>query len=1221
MREGMTSEAAKNSLARVLLAEQKLVYHASPEALLNLQPVFLEQTFVGGDIGNLLHCVKALGSATALRDIVAFRVVHQIANVLQGSYLHDEAVGSNKKLVDLLMESSNDRTGSFDQWDACRNGTEIEVMKQLETNELEDEENESARKTITPENYTRENDDGPWEHVFNLIFRVMGGGFLQSSALNDLRQDKESIKKKLEGLRNNKETVFLIRTGREETKGRGGKTVEAMICGGKIRKQTEKILGGEASFPTSSGEFGELYYLFVHPDLSNNAKYVDELLSEFSHQMYLREYSKCITLVHEEEAGMLSSDYVQKGDKMHSRFSRAKLGEIIREELSGHEKLQTDDFHLPHQKEIVRNCLRMWGLNTNIWQENISHMDFLELKGIEILTQFATKSQANEIPSSPTRDLLKSQSFGTELMLLLNDSGPGMNGHRLPQKDISLNDVLRRTFINPLMDGDMSNDIEYSDALKMILTDRNDTGTPAWNKFLVYSKEENALSIQTMNPFPEPYAVKHQSIFRPNPHAVEDYLFHRGPMNFYKPWGYDAIETSTISADIVKLIPNVSSYRTQIQSIVSQKQHEASEQEKRDAILAEKQSEKEDHLHAVTAALIRAFYVLITKSSTRIREKTQTKLRVSKIMYPIIKTMKSIDYGIDRSVYKRSKYNFGAAMKFLVLAQELTDINARGHKACLEAIEFYEILSQMVLDVMDKMKRLIASRDFDIKNYSPDVSRRLSWYDEQMLCESTATVVELVREIASLNFFEGKKRAILSGNEHCRKAAIKNMFTKHPNLLDVIVSFLQYDTEVSVTGISPGENEDLAKYIYKEQPKYRREHLDQMRINCVTVLAELLNFDDKFKHRFFRDYTTGSVKAVVGLRQSFMLDVLKQAGWSRLRIELQGIKVTNHEFKGSGEEAEVIEALAVVNLDGAFRCLVLTGERYFLSRNSIPPRLRSVTDAQLDNFSSGDWAYFTDLEARSYSDIRGISSAYGDQMFATIGAKNRVEIFHSMQLGVVDRLVNVFARYCRDDLDEPLLDRPSTGFVQETKKHSNGDTGTNEDEERRFDFFAAAQEALFARLAKSNSRMRNPQIVCHTAANFGLASQSSFSPKVLIWISCQQEQYLVVCNTMPTWKPSLPPTDGNPEDFYRCDGTILDFKNIYSFEFSDSLEPRVALRYKSQSKYETEYAIQFACDASREIWRREVRKYIKADKGSSRWSSAAAPVVQDVEEKVVRKFI
>mmetsp|Transcript_39442 Transcript_39442/g.66123 ORF Transcript_39442/g.66123 Transcript_39442/m.66123 type:complete len:1933 (+) Transcript_39442:109-5907(+) len=1218
IREGMTSEVAKTSLSRVLLVEQNLVLHATPEQLLRWKPIFLEQTWAGGDIGNLLHCVKVLGKSTGLRDIVAFRVIHQIANVLQGANLHDDKVirkdGQSQKLVDELMKLSNDETGSFEIWDDCRNGTEIKVTKELETIELVDEENESARETIRPEDYKPETSD-VWENLWSLMYRVMGG-FLQGQPLNtDFRQTKEKVLTDLQACKNSSECVFLLRCG-NEVKSNGGKAIESMVIGGKVRSETKQILDPD-SIPELAGE---MYYVFVHPDRSNDVKYVNELMSEFSHQMYLRKYTTCIALLHEEEVGMFSSDLIQKGDKMHPRFSRAKLSEIVKER--GDQKDSKRDpishsegeFYLPYQKDIIRSCLRMWNLNVNIWQENTAHSDFLDLKGIETLTQFASKTQANDIPFSPTRDLLKSQQFGTELMLLLNNDKPTLDGPTLPESHLSFNQVLQRTFINPLMGGDMANDVDYADALKMILTDRNDTGTPAWNQFLVYSKEENTLSIQTMNPFQEPYAVKHQSVFRPNPHASEDYMFHRGPRKLFKPTGSGDMEAGRIPKDQVAMVDNLTYYKKATQKQATEKHLETQKSEKRASIIAEKQADKEEHLHAITAALIRAFYVLITKSSTRIREKTQEKLRVSKIIYPIIQTMKSFDYGIDRSVFKRSPYNYGAAMKFLVLTQELTDINARGHKLCLKAIEFYEILSQMVLDVMDKMKRLIASRDFDLKNFDPEASRRLGWFDEKMLCESTATIVELVREIASLNFFEGKKAPILRGNNHCRRAAIKNMFTNNSKLFDVIVSFLQYDTEVSVTGYAPIEGY-LKQYNYREKATYRRKYLDQMRINCVTILAELLNFDEKFKYRFFRDYTTGSVKAVVGLRQSFILDVMKAAGWSKLRIELQGRMIAQGVFKGSGEEAEVIEELAVILVDGRYRLLVLTGERYFLSSSAIPDRLRFLTDSKVDNLR-GDWDYFTRLEERSYKAIRGIYHADGDQMFATVTVTNVVEIFNHMELGVVDGLVNVFARYCRDDLDEPLTDRPRTDFV-----HSAEDAKLKKtDDEKGDTFFKKAQYYLLnnSSLQRVNSRMTRGTIICHTDARFGLANQTNPPRRVLIWVHCgQPEQYIIACSRNDSWKPTTNSEDGKPKDFYT-DPSVYELKNIYAFEFSDSAQPRVTLKYKKNG-YIDQYVIHFACDAAREIWRREVRKYIKSDKA---WSSGPAPPkVLDIDEKNVRKFI
>eukprot|EP00954_Amorphochlora_amoebiformis_P015265 1197323-Amorphochlora_amoeboformis.AAC.1 len=390
LREGMISEAAKTSLSRVLLVEQKLVQHATPEQLLSWKPVFLEQTFAGSDVGNLLHCILSLGK-TGSRDIVAFRVFHQLANILQGANMHDGPVGDYKeKLTDALMVAAKEGEGSFDTWDKCRSGTDIEILKAVEKEELHDEENEKDRQTCMPEeladcDHKSQKTYKIYTSIFNLIMKA-SSGLLSGAAITDLKNEKRKFIDNIKSWRNDEKFVFLVRTMDEP--GKAGKISEAMICGGEVRESTKMILGS-----TAIPEFaGELYYMFVHPNRSNDIKFINEILSEFSHQMYLRKFAHVIALAHEEESGMFSSELIQKGDHMHPKFHRKKLKEILLEH-KGKIQYKRENYYLPKQDEVVRNYLRMWDLGINIWQENTAHKNFLKLKGIETLVQFATNSQ------------------------------------------------------------------------------------------------------------------------------------------------------------------------------------------------------------------------------------------------------------------------------------------------------------------------------------------------------------------------------------------------------------------------------------------------------------------------------------------------------------------------------------------------------------------------------------------------------------------------------------------------------------------------------------------------------------------------------------------------------------------------------------------------------------------------------------------------------------
>lgn len=1233
MTEGMYSEAAKRAFSRVLQVEQKLVLHALPEQMAQHAPVYIEQTPVGADIGNLLHAVQQLARGPSSRDVVAFRLFNQIANVLQMANLHSDEVplmdgsGKTMRFTDVLGDACVGKDGSFEHWDKCADGIEIEHMKRIEADELVDEDNDTQHKMKTPKEDEMSSDgdglgdtkDGlakgnVYVDIQNLMLAVMMD-FKSDETRRALNEKKAKIQAKIKSWStfDSKRYVYLVRRS-QQTAGQKKRGITAMICGGPPRESTRKILGD--SIPESAGE---MYYVFIHPDCVNDV-FINEVFSEFSHQMYLRKYTKCIALVYEEEVSVFSP-LAEKGELMLQQFKPQSLRATIKS-LSAQKQLPEGPFDIEEFRE--KNYLRMWDLGVNIWQENTSQKVFLESKGIDIMVQFATQSGGESNFQSPTKALLESRKFGTELMMLLQDGAHELSKQRKPRSDSTLNRLLTETFINPLSVKGLNEGSEYADALKMILTDRNDIGTPIWNKFLVYTSEENQLSISTMTPFPEPYAVKHQSIFRPNPHATEDYLFHRGPPKENDELkAYSTLETSSVKRSIVESSINIDAYKERLYEQCHERDEKMKAERKERAQQKQFLQRKESHVHGVVAAMLRAFYVLITKSSERVREATCKKLRQPSVLYPIIETMKSFDYGVDRSVRDRNELNYGAARKLLQICGELTDINARGHAACLEAIELYDMMSDMALGILDRLKRLISSRDFDTRGIKESNERRLQASDEQLMCEAAGIVSEIVREVASLSFFEGKKAAIVRGNAKCRGASIINMFSKDDKLFNVLLAFLQYDAEVSVTGAEQSDAGGADGNAYLDGDSlYMREYLDQMRINTVNVFAELLYFDENFKYRFYRSFCTGSVRALVGLRQSYIADVLKTAGWSRLRVELNNIMTEKGLLEQGEDEAEVIEELAVVRVQGQYRLFILTSQRYFVSLGVYPKKLHSMTDSKMDGLTQMDWNIITSVTEYKYESIRGIYRALGDQVFAVVsvgaqrGGQNdeRVDHYDVMQLGAVNRIIDTFGRYCRDDLDEPLIDSARPDFelssAELRERKERGDKQGDDDEEEET-FWDNALKSLYGEI---KLRKEECDLRCHTRAFFGDAG-STLRERTLMCITAGDRQIFVACDTRPSaWSPRSA-NAGRPKEFYQTPDVVVDFKDVQTIEYTDTEDPRMFI-----TSGDRKYEVGFACDTAREIWRREIRKYVNS--GSAKWSSASArPKVIDNISNVVHKFI
>jgi len=922
--------------------------------------------------------------------------------------------------------------------------------------------------------------------------------------------------------------------------------------------------------------------------------------------------------------------------------------------------------------------LRIWPLERNVWQRNDAHAAFLERKGIEKMVQFlswdpdAAEGQhleedeksdrkhgegkkedddddsETEVGSGYTyrvRKSLESEEFGTELMLLLQHRDDEEGGVA------ALDDSQKRLLPGagsgvPFADGKAGETRDFTELVMSHLINELGVekraikvGPPAWSLFLSGTPEENFLCVKTVTPFPSAPPLPGSKIALLNPHAGPSHYFHTQPRTlarFDQPWRNRAVRLSRdppsrLSEFEKKLAQEFKGWEARARNRYTLRN--------RRELLAE---DMKPQRRAMAAALLRVLYTLMSRSSVSVRERTAAILQRPATFRRITGVLASFDYEIDASARARRPFTFACAQKCLLLTRTLTDISPGGHEACLAALEFYEVATDAVRGILMRLQRLVDSqaldnapfikRSLDFKAPSAVGAKRLTIADEELMATACAALEDTMREVLQLSFFKGKVAKIHLGNLKCRRRAIQALFLDDPAFVTALMTLLRYDTDVCMQG---SVNQKTKQQLLEEKERGKKkkttgesdeqeqwyskcEPLDWMRIRVLSAISTLMVASESFTYQFFREYSTGSVKSCEGVRQSFIFDLMQASGREQLMSDLQ-VRMIQQDLLRKGENLEFV---TFVQSEGTVRILALgNGQSFFQSVRPIDPEIpRNMSKRFVRNIPPGVWAELLNLRRMEYESVRGVFHGYGDQMFALCTSKGPVDwecqVMFTMAYGDGERVVDIFSRYCHDDLDRPLIDMPpptwwlkdvpraqqqvtpeseSTG-KSEKGGEAGGDRklvslGTGAQHPKRF--FELALAELYYR-CKSKLRYTDDKTVRDILYTY---CRYNGQRHLIIWIAENDtptaRQWILICRTFDMqWQPQNQYT--RPDLFFHLED-FIDLQDVKHLEFPDHPHAIMNVFHKASSKGSAKKAMfVFGCDTARQMWRRQATKYMQS---------------------------
>lgn len=373
LRQGLDSGPVIETLQLVMVTEQTILTKADPERFQQHEHLFLEQTYVGNDVRTLLKCLAVVKS----RDIVAFRLYHQLANVLQGITFND--------VLSSLAESAFSTELGFNHWhNKLPCGRSIDQLAARESGQWTD--HLDVLSPIFPVVHCDERFADKLADV-----QVLYWGFVYKMPRDP---NPEKWRRMLTDAKTDDRIVHLamVKGDPEDVE---NLEIVASIGGGPWRQGAKK-------------DEAELYGLYINSRyLGHRESLQKQMLAHFSHELYGKGFMSCVAWAHDEERGLYdASSAVWMNSPAERKNNPLSL-----------------------QENSVKPHLFKWDLSQNIWKENTAHSHFLSECGIQTMVHFLTKNDRQtlkEYDPSEVEEKLdisirgKMEAFGTELMKKLD---------------------------------------------------------------------------------------------------------------------------------------------------------------------------------------------------------------------------------------------------------------------------------------------------------------------------------------------------------------------------------------------------------------------------------------------------------------------------------------------------------------------------------------------------------------------------------------------------------------------------------------------------------------------------------------------------------------------------------------------------------------------------------------------------------------------------------
>jgi len=398
--------------------------------------LYLEQTFVGFDIETMFQSLAAISDV----DLVAFRVIHCIANVIeeQGASMVLERLQGCPGYPEWLREKSGNTFVESEKLEKQDWSSRIKVMRDL-----------GLKKNVRIGVARRKNIGDLAESMADIQCQYWKDVYHKKKP--KLRQDHFATH--IKASESDDRVINLVAKNAETGE------VLAFCGGGPFR--------GEGMGETCA----ELYGIFSKTEVGafmTNEELLQMLLSEFSHRMFQFGFTRCVAYVHKEEKVL---------------FARATWSNAS--DFEKNIDLMKD--------EKNKQFLFEWDLMENVWQDSRHHKVFIKEKGIARMLNFLVRDAIGiEAKDFNVNIRVEMEKFGASLT---NDFNTGQDG--------DLSSGLGKSSDVEDIDAAEFESILKTEFLTRH-TEERENEVPIWEQFVIGTEEEsflkNVTSCASLNP-------------------------------------------------------------------------------------------------------------------------------------------------------------------------------------------------------------------------------------------------------------------------------------------------------------------------------------------------------------------------------------------------------------------------------------------------------------------------------------------------------------------------------------------------------------------------------------------------------------------------------------------------------------------------------------------------------------------------------------------------
>ena len=913
-------------------------------------PLYLEQTWSGHDIRAILETLRNLKEV----DLVAFRVLHQGANILEGT--------TYAACVTRLLNAP-----SFDAWNRDLPGRSVRDCQEWEKQNWQLRQ----RRLRWAEAHEYPISTAAREDILELAemqveHYALQYNYREGERLSQIDQLRASWESAVGAASSDERLVHLV------IKDGKGKVI-ACCSGGALRESTYvPPQGNEAE----EGPYAEMYLLMLSPTLSESesSKIQHRLLSAFSSRAFTLGYRTCYAKAHRSERALFSVAHGVDTDLAANAQAAATRAHHLAASGKNASALHAHPGAKPsNMGASVKEFLYEWTLYENVWRRTPAHDEFMSLNGLQLFLDFVLRDtiKIHQLFTSTIRDVM--EEFGDELQDSLTRHAEATKSAGqairmpLPSADElkksagnSANSAGGALMVQDYLDyekqlppplpvdahelGDApiagsgvlavlnhKDDNLYKHLFPLMLQNRfradpyehNHAEESPWMMSLLGTAHENLLTIAAN--YASAASVYDEStwIRKEKSKRKVKPLVPSSSSDSINATPRASVDTGATSATIASVpagsptatsgaASSTSSTATNAAAAAANAQIAAANAAA--AAVASLETDLLKHqAESACAAIFRACYTLVVSGSLSVRRKAASVLRAPANFYKLRCLMASFSYGIRSSILQPPSPPYLCAMStnFMQLMEELLPENTVGIEEGLTCLEIYEVFFLVIADLFTSLMSLLRSRNEHARD-PMHALRRLSEAEEGVMAAATTLCFKLIQRIQHLTLFPagGDYLFLVRANTEARAKAMQELLLRNKPLFQAaLFTFLVYDLE-SLPDRNESEEDEAAEAAALAEEEEQKFHgagagahqtsnlalptRDSMRIHITWILSSFFHVSPAIQRDFLHQYHISNITMGLGIRPSLLHSLLAAQQQLVARDKVRQMKHPQH---------------------------------------------------------------------------------------------------------------------------------------------------------------------------------------------------------------------------------------------------------------------------------------------------------------------------------------